>query len=359
MDTIRLRSGGSSSVPRPPSPAPCGFTLVELLVVITIIGVLIALLLPAVQAAREAARRMQCLNNLKQIGIALHSYVTANSTFPPSFCGETQSGQNNGSWSIHGRLLPYLEQGNAYDRVKLHIAWDAAENLDTGVPKMRMAAYICPSDINDRVRVNASGNPYIYPQTYGFNFGTWLVWDPVTKQGGDGVFHVNSRIGPAAITDGLSNTLAAAEVKAFTSYFRNTPDPGPIVPASQSAVAALALGASFKLGSETNQNTGHTEWCDGRIHHSGITTVFTPNTLVAYVHTDGRTYDVDYNSRQEGHPTQRTYAAVTARSYHSGVVNAVFMDGSGRAVSDSVALSVWRAIGTRAGGEVVAIPGLY
>jgi prepilin-type N-terminal cleavage/methylation domain-containing protein len=338
-----------------------GFTLVELLVVITIIGILIALLLPAVQAAREAARRMQCANNMKQLGLALQNYATANSTFPPSFClkpkadgsgYETLVG-NNGSWSIQGRLLPFLEQANAYDRVRLDIAWD--QQRATGVPTTRIAALICPSDVNDRVRLHTDGTPYTYPQNYGFNFGTWLVWDPVTGNGGDGVFYVNSRMNEAAINDGLSNTLAAAEAKAFTPYFRNTSDPGPTVPMSPSAIAGLASGAQFKLGADTNQNTGHTEWCDGRVHHSGITTVFTPNTVVPYAHSDGHTYDVDYNSRQEGqNASQRTYAAITARSYHPGVVNTEYMDGSVRSISDAVDLAVWRALGTRAGGEVVA-----
>ena len=336
------------------SPPTFAFTLVELLVVITIIGILIAILLPAVQAAREAARRMQCLNNLKQIGLALHNYVAANGVFPPSFCiqpGTTLTG-NNGSWSIHGRLLPYLEQGNAYDSVRLDVAWDA--QLSTGVPTMRMPMYLCPSEVNDRVRVNSSGDPFTYPQNYGFNFGTWLVWDPATEQGGDGVFYVNSRLTTAAISDGTSHTLAAAEVKAFTSYFRNTADPEPEVPSSPASLASLAGGASFKLGPNINDNTGHTEWADGRVHHSGVTTVFTPNTLVAYVHTDGREYDVDFNSQQEGRSaTQRTFAAVTARSYHPGVVNALLADGSTQSIGDSVALPVWRALGTRAGDEVI------
>ncbi len=102
------------------------FTLVELLVVVTIIGILIALLLPALQSARAMARAAHCKNNLKQIVLALHNYQTAQTSYPPSFCiqrGTTLSG-NNGSWSVHGRLLPHLEQNAAYKQVRLDLAWD-------------------------------------------------------------------------------------------------------------------------------------------------------------------------------------------------------------------------------------------
>ena len=245
-----------------------------------------------------------------------------------------------------------MEQGNAYAFVRLDIAWDA--QTATHVPTLRIPTYLCPSEQYDQVRIDGSGNPYVYPQNYGFNFGSWLIYNPATGQGGDGAFFVNSQLRPADLSDGLSCTLAAAEVKAFTSYFRNTVDPGPAVPDSPIQLAAFAPGAQFKLGPSTNDNTGHTEWPDGRVHHSGITTVFGPNTKVPYLHSDGRTYDIDYNSIQEGKSaSQPTYAAVTARSCHPGLVNALFMDGSVHAITNSINRDLWRALGTRAGAEIV------
>jgi prepilin-type N-terminal cleavage/methylation domain-containing protein len=332
-----------------------GFTLVELLVVIAIIGVLVALLLPAVQAAREAARRMSCQNNLKQVALAMHNYQSAQGVYPSSFCiqpGTTLSG-NNGSWSAQGRILPYIEQNNAYEQVRLDIAWDAPANRATGVPTMKITMYRCPSEANWGQRVDVAGLPYITPLNYTLNFGTWLVHNPANQQGGDGATFVNSQLTPASFLDGLSNTLCASEVKAFTSYLRNTADPGPNPPAS--TVAFQGLSGQLKLGPNLNDNTGHTEWCDGRVHHSGFTTAFAPNTKVPY-DSGGKTYDIDFNSRQEGQSaTQPTYAAITARSYHSGIVNAALMDGSVRSISQTISLVTWRALGTRAGGETVQI----
>ncbi len=338
-------------------PSRSGFTLVELLVVIAIIGILVALLIPAVQAVREAARKVHCKNNLHNIGIAMHNYMATWKRLPESFEIEpgTVLAGNNGSWSIHGRLLPYMEQNQAYQIVDLRVAWDAQKV--TGVPTMRIDTYMCPSEVYDEVRLK-NGAPHVYPQNYGFNFGTWLAYDPVGGRQGDGPFYVNSRVRPVTIRDGLAHTLMAAEVKTFTSYIRNTSDPGPVPPTSPSFFASFT--GQLKLGPELHKNTGHTEWPDGRVHHSGITTVFTPNTVVPY-EIGGVTYDIDFNSVQEGKKAdQATYAAITSRSYHSGkMVNVVFMDASVHSISNSISLDVWRALGTIRGGEIFDDEGVY
>ena len=133
-------------------PRRSAFTLVELLVTIAIIGILIGLLLPAVQSVRESARKISCSNNLRQMGLATQNYHSSRNSLPASLIIEpgTVFESNNGSWSIHGRLLPFLEQGNAHDRVDLKLAWDA--QLATEVPTLRIPAFICPSEINDQVR---------------------------------------------------------------------------------------------------------------------------------------------------------------------------------------------------------------
>jgi len=347
------------SAPRRP---PRGLSLVELLVVIAIIATLVGLLLPAVQGAREAARRMQCSSNLRQLALATLVYESTKRRFPPSMLHTpgTTFANNNGSWSIHGRILPSIEEAAAAVRIDLEVAYDMPPNSTSGVPITRIPVFICPSEVNDRVRLKG-GVPFVYPHNYGFNFGTWFVYDPASGAGGDGVFFPNSRLKAGQVSDGLSKTLSAAEVKAFTPYVRNTADPGgqyppAAPPAEPGAGAALAAGGDAKLGAETNSNTGHTEWPDGRVHHSGFTTVFPPNTRVPFSR-DGREYDIDYNSRQEGNSaTVRTFAAITARSYHPGVVNAARLDASVHAVSAEIDPLVWRALGTRAGGEAAVGP---
>jgi prepilin-type N-terminal cleavage/methylation domain-containing protein len=320
-----------------------GITLIELLVVLAIISILAGLLLPAVQQAREASRRMACKNNLKQMSLAVQNFRDAHDSFPPSFTVDYGRLQR-GSWSIHARILPYIERIGEQLKVDLDLDWHG--QLDSGIPQLGIPVYLCPSDPHPDVR-HKNGRAYVHPVTYGFNMGSWFVFDPRTLQSGDGAFRVGRPTKPRDFRDGLSNTLCAAEVKAYTSYVRNTSDPGPLVPRTPSDLQRFS--GDQKLGPTLQQNTGHTVWSDGRVHHTGFTTVFTPNRRVDYVY-EGRTYDINFNSQQEGRSlTQPTYAAVTARSYHAGVVQCAFMDGSVREIADSIDLDVWRAFGTREG----------
>lgn len=337
---------------RLPAKRANGFTLIELLVVIAIIAILVALLLPAVQQAREAARRSSCKNNLKQLGLAMHNYADANRYFPmgASINPSITTTGNNGSWGVHGRLLPYLEQGNLFDNVDLTQAWDN----QTIISGLKIPVYACPSDPkSDQARDPGSGRPILYPTNYGFNYGTWFVYNPNNGQIGDGITAPNSKLSFRDVTDGTSSTLAAAEVKAWTPYTRNGGPPTTAIPTNIADVqAAIATGTSFKL----NPATGHTEWPDGRVHHTGITVTLVPNSNVTFTDS-GVTYEnVDYNSWQEGRDGTAgspTYAAITSRSHHRGGVQVVLVDGATRFVSENIDLGVWRSLGTRGGGEIV------
>jgi prepilin-type N-terminal cleavage/methylation domain-containing protein/prepilin-type processing-associated H-X9-DG protein len=323
-----------------------GFTLIELLVVIAIIALLIGLLIPAVQKVRAAADKMRCASNLKQIGIALHHYAGDHGGYPPG--GLYPSGVLFESWSVQARILPYIEQ----DALHKIIDYSKGYNVQPDVTQARVSLFICPSDAN--IKPRPDGAIIHYPLNYVANMGTWFLFDPSTGVSGDGVFPPSSRslyqgITFAAIYDGTSNTVGFSEAKSYQPYLRDGGTPGGFgVPPPFAPDVLAGFGGSFKVDS------GHTEWVDARVHQTGFTTTFPPNTKVLYANA-GVVYDIDFNSSREGKTTDRvTYAVVTARSFHPQSVNALFMDGSVRSVRDTIAVDVWRALGTRAGGEAIS-----
>ncbi len=327
-----------------------GFTLVELLVVIAIIGIMVGLLLPAVQSAREAARRMSCQNNIKQLGLALHNYESAYKAFPPSTVAS--GGSASQPWSGQSFILPFLEGDATFSKINFSTGYHAGSNKTlfppNGIAAVRVSTLLCPSETEDHSRLNTStGEAEHYPLNYGQNVGQYLVFNPVTQADGGGAFAVNLQLKPNAFLDGLSNTLAYAEVKAFQARIHDAVLPT-LAPATPDAVAPGISGGSF------SDSSGHTEWVCGRAIHTGFTTTFGPNTKVPYT-AGGRTYDIDVTSSREGrNQTDTTYAVITPRSYHVGQVHVGLMDGSVRGVTNSIDLTLWRSLGTRAGREVTA-----
>jgi prepilin-type N-terminal cleavage/methylation domain-containing protein/prepilin-type processing-associated H-X9-DG protein len=325
-----------------------GFTLVELLVVIAIIAVLIGLLLPAVQKVRAAANKAKCANNLKQIGLAALNYENAKGCLPP-----------NGSWatngisfpgiphSAHSRLLPFIEQDAVWQKVNL--------NADTyeqpAVFTQRIAVYLCPSEITEKSdRPPFTGQFAMYASNYGSAWGDWFSENFDTGTFGKGAFTGAAfprqrGVALLDVTDGTSNTVGFAEVKAFGPLLDRYSEFNalPLIPDTPAEAVAVAAGGEF------DPAAGHPSWTMAAQVSSAVTFVFPPNTRVPYLNpADGRTYDVDLLLA-----TRIQYAAVTARSWHTGGVNAVFVDGSVHFISNSIDKATWRALGTRNGGEPV------
>jgi prepilin-type N-terminal cleavage/methylation domain-containing protein/prepilin-type processing-associated H-X9-DG protein len=327
------------------------FTLIEILVVIGIIGVLFALLLPAIQAARESARRTACANNLRQIGLALHNFESSFQHYPSSWQGTGPIGGSGvAGWSVQSQLLPYLERANLESRIDFSKSYSdpyhqniTLDGFTTKLSAMKISTYLCPDEPNNEIRHDSAGAPEHFPLTYGANLGVWFVFDPATKTGGPGAFFPNSKLRTGEFHDGLSNTLAFAEVKSYRPYYRNL---------GSTSLTEPSLGSICDLGGDFKPNSGHTEWVDGRAHQTGFTSLFPPNTQVD-CEIGGKKYDLDWNNMQEGKSaTVPTFAAVTARSYHPAGLNVLYMDGSVDFVDESITPSIWRALSTRSGSDI-------
>ncbi|MGO9471704.1 MAG: DUF1559 domain-containing protein [Isosphaeraceae bacterium] len=332
-----------------------GFTLIELLVVIAIISVLIALLLPAVQAAREAARRMQCVNNLKQIGLAVHQYHDSNNSFPP---GQLLY-QNWQDISALVALLPYLEQQ------PLYAAFNFADVFpingmgpvlpsyppNTTAARTQVAGFLCPSDINRLTNPeghsNYCGNSGSTPESS--EVVTWAN-GPFVAATPDGDYRGCRVFSFSSIRDGLSSTACFSE-KVLGIGLNNQYDPG--MPSS----ADLQVGgpgdvtntpAYYAMCQAANPNSTTVSFADGQA--AGMYWTFGYLIDTRYTHI----MPPNSWSCEVGGPWFGERGAMSAGSRHPGVANLLFCDGSVKAIKSSINPPTWWALGTMAGGEVIS-----
>jgi prepilin-type N-terminal cleavage/methylation domain-containing protein/prepilin-type processing-associated H-X9-DG protein len=324
-----------------------GFTLIELLVVIAIIAVLIGLLLPAVQAAREAARRVQCTNNLKQLGIAIHNYHDVNNTIPPdSMNGSPANVGPSNDFSMKTRLLPFLEQSAMFNSLNMYFLATNVRN-STIHNNANLSAFLCPSDGNwPQPNVSATN----YPNNIGLRRTTvgsntlGPLDGPAYKLGQPPEDKVVSF---ARVLDGLSNTVMFSEfvkgnnraglpiqltgVALNFVFDAGVPEtPGLTLPQYQTACLRSTTVVYDQKG---------TDWIINDCGKGGCYShVMTPNTNACWF----------------GNSSNTDHTLVGASSNHPGGVNATMMDGSVRFIKATVSAPTWWAIATIAGGEVIS-----
>jgi prepilin-type N-terminal cleavage/methylation domain-containing protein/prepilin-type processing-associated H-X9-DG protein len=341
-----------------------GFTLIELLVVIAIIAVLIALLLPAVQAAREAARRIQCTNSLKQIGLAVHNYITSVGVLPPGRFNSYISGHGN-CWGAYSQLLPQLEGVTIANSFNFSLPPDTdvlAVSNSTGFETF-LNVLICPSDSSPQL-ISVSGVLFA-THNYDLNTGSGysVVQNPMAPLTGapNGPFFENSRIGPEAFTDGLSNTAAVSEIirSTPTSTFATDPLGVFLVTGNNSTTGPpISSDADYQslclsLPSTTTQfqATRGVRWHYGAPGHTLYNHLRAPNDMKP----DCRG-GLPHSTRANPFWSWLSLN-IAARSKHPGGVNSLMADGHVQFVKNSINVLVWQALGSRNGGEVISADG--
>ena len=372
-----------------------GFTLIELLVVIAIIAVLIALLLPAVQSAREAARRSQCVNNLKQLGLALQNYHSAVGSFPlggnsaPYNWGDRCDPLSHGgcydwgAWSAHSMLLPYMEQAPIYNTLNFMTTGRGNGNTEAANTTgflTTIASFLCPSAtppprINQNMFWVGDQPAGFWPgNSYFASAGSTIMWIGWPINNPNGLFNVGGQaFGIRDITDGSSNTVAFGEWRIgdyndqknsiqdivgvqwnsvgwasvpnrnMDGPFSNMPaGAGYLTPALQACAAAWQSKSDSGYGTNGQRSWNGRLWHHGNYGHAFGNLLVPPNSQYPYC----QFYDSngDFDS-----------AGINGlSSFHSGGANVAFADGSVRFLKNSVAYNVLWALGSRAQEDVVS-----
>lgn len=326
-----------------------GFTLIELLVVIAIIAILISLLLPAVQQAREAARRTQCKNNIKQIVLAMHNYESSFRVFP----GLSSSSQYG--FSVQARILPYVDQGNLQNLIDFNIPLMVGSGGSQSLNPIHAEAagqplplFLCPSEPEQPIFQNSNTGTETFAGTnYVVCTGDGTDTNYDTRATTNGMFWWGSASRFRDMLDGSSNTLVLAE-----SLMGNKVDGAGVATDPKRQMARYnggglgAPGQGFTgapghnpdiavaaAGAANFDGRGRGSWIWGREHLTSFNTYMTPNNEVPDVHRNG-------------------FGWFAARSMHVGGVQVGLGDGSVRFVSESVDPATWRALGTKNGGEI-------